>query len=164
MPRKEINILAVNPGTKYVGLAVFQGPDLTYWGIKVFKGKWSKKKMDKIKSTLLNLIGRYGITRIVLKKVNHSRSSGNLNQLVGAIEKLSKKKRLKVSLYLLGDIKKVIANDGKINKMDIAEFIVAQYPFLSYQLESERKNKHLYFVRMFEAIVAGIITHDNASG
>jgi hypothetical protein len=26
MPRKEINILAVNPGTKYLGLAVFKAP------------------------------------------------------------------------------------------------------------------------------------------
>ena len=156
MPRKEINILAVNPGTKYIGLAVFQGPDLTYWGIKAFKGKWSKKKMDKIISTILNLLDRYGITRIVLKKVNHSRSSGNLNQLVGAIENLAKKKRLKISLYDLSDIKKFLAKDTKINKMDIAGLVADRYQFLSYQLEKERKHKHPYFVRMFEAIAAGM--------
>jgi RNase H-fold protein (predicted Holliday junction resolvase) len=157
MPRKEINILTVNPGTKYIGLAVFQGPDLTYWGIKAFKGKWSKKKLDKIKSTLLNLIGRYGITRIVLKKVNHSRSSGNLNQLIKAIESLAEKNRLKVSLYRLGDVKKLLGQGAKVNKVDIAGLVVSQYSFLSSVLEKERKNKHPYFTRMFEAIGAGVL-------
>ena len=33
MRKKEINILAVNPGTKYLGLAAFQGSDLVYWGV-----------------------------------------------------------------------------------------------------------------------------------
>ena len=120
MPRKEINILAVNPGTKYIGFAVFQGPDLTYWGIKAFKGKWSKKKLDKIKASLIDLIDRYAITRLVLKKVNHSRSSGNLNQLVEAIENLAKKNRLKVSFYRLGDVKKFLGQGTKVNKVDIA--------------------------------------------
>jgi Holliday junction resolvasome RuvABC endonuclease subunit len=158
MPRKEINILAVNPGTKYIGLAVFQGSDLIYWGIKALKGKWSKMKMDKIKANLLNLIDRYDITMLVLKKLNQSRSSRNLNGLVGAVERLAKKKRLNISLYQLGDIKKVLAEDGKINKMDVARFVVIRYPFLSSQLERERGNKHSYFTRMFEAIATGIVT------
>ncbi len=156
MPRKEINILAVNPGTKYIGLAVFQGPDLTYWGIKAFKGKWSKKKLDKIKANLLNLIDRYDITMIVLKRINYSRSFRNLNHLVEAIERLAMKKRLRISLYRLSDLKKFLAKDMKVNKMDIAELVVARYLFLSYQLEKERKHKHPYFVRMFEAIAAGM--------
>jgi RNase H-fold protein (predicted Holliday junction resolvase) len=156
MPRKEINILAVNPGTKYVGLAVLQGSDLIYWGVKVLKGKWSKDKMDNAKATLLNLIERYDISMIVLKRLNRSRSSRNLNRLAGAIERLAKKKRLRISLYCLSDLKKFFAKDMEVNKMDIAELVVARYLFLSYQLEKERKHKHPYFVRMFEAVAAGI--------
>jgi hypothetical protein len=156
MPVKEINILVVNPGTKYLGLAVFQGSDLAYWGIKVLKGKWSKKKLDNAKVTLLNLIDRQDITMLVLKRINHSRSSRNLNHLVKAIGRLAKKRRLKTGFYRLGDTKKFLAKDEKINKMDIAGLVVARYPFLSYQLEKERIHKHPYFIRMFEAIGAGI--------
>jgi RNase H-fold protein (predicted Holliday junction resolvase) len=158
MQRKEIKLLAINPGTKYIGLAVFQGQDLTYWGIKTFKGNWSKEKMIRIKTTLLNLIAQYGITKLILKKLNQTNSSVNLNDLTEAIEKLAREKRLKVSLYRLGDIKKILMEDGRINKMDVARLVANRYPFLNCHLEKERRNKNEYFVRMFEAIAAGIFS------
>jgi RNase H-fold protein (predicted Holliday junction resolvase) len=147
MPRKEINILAVNPGTKYIGLAVFRGPDLVYWGIKVLKGKWSKEKMECVKKTLKNLIDQHGITTLVIKKVDSSRTSKNLNALVDSIEQCAKRKKLKICPYTLGELKKFLALGTRINKMEIAELVVARYLFLSYQLEKERKHKHPYSKR-----------------
>lgn len=156
MPKKEINILAINPGTKYIGLAVFQGEDLNYWGIKVFKGKWSKEKLEQIKKTLLNLIEQYDISTLILKKLHRSRSSGNLNQLVKAIESLAKKKKLKISIYRLETIRDVLTEGGGINKMDVAELVVERYSFLESYLMKEGENKRPYFIRMFEAIAAGL--------
>jgi hypothetical protein len=40
--------------------------------------------------------------------------------------------------------------------MAIAGIVTARYPFLIHELEREKKHKHPYFVRMFEAIAAGI--------
>jgi hypothetical protein len=56
----------------------------------------------------------------------------------------------------LEDIKNSFAWGVKINKMDIATLVVAGYQFLGYRLEREKKHKHPYFIRMFEAIAAGI--------
>ena len=103
MKRKEVNILAVNPGTKYVGIAVFRGSDLVYWGIKVLKGKWSKEKMKCIEKTLLNLIDQHNVTVLVLKKLDSSRSSKNLNTLVTSIQRCAKKRKLKICSYTLSD-------------------------------------------------------------
>jgi hypothetical protein len=157
MKKKEVNILAVNPGTKYVGLAVFRGPDLVYWGIKVLKGKWSKEKMNCIEKTLLSLIDQHNITTMVIKKVDAARTSKNLNALVASIERCGMKKKLKVCPYTLSELKKFLALGTRINKIELAGLAVARYQFLIHQLEKERKHKHPYFVRMFEAIAAGIL-------
>lgn len=157
MPKKEINILAVNPGTKYLGLAAFQGPDLVYWGVKVRKGKWSKEKLKNTERIIINLVDQHEITVLTLKKPHSSRTSRNLNRLVAAVGRLAKRKRLQLHLYSLNDLKNFLAFGMRINKIDLAGLAVARYQFLIHQLEKEKKNKHPYFTRMFEAIAAGIL-------
>ncbi len=157
MLQKSLTVLAVNPGTKYLGLAVFQAPDLVYWGTRVLKGKWSRKKMRDAETALGNLIDRYHVGILVVKKLHPSRSSRNLNCLVRSIERLAKEKRIRVRLYSLDDVKKCLAVGTKANKMAVAGTVTARYPFLSYELEREKKHKHPYYVRMFEAIAAGIL-------
>lgn len=152
--------LIINPGTRYLGLAAFESQDLVYWGVKVFKGKWSKQKMKNVKTVVNGLVKHYRIDMIVLKKITASRSSTNLNCLVESIEKLARQERIKISFYSLEDIKKRLAGGARVNKMTIAELVVKRYPFLANELEREKKHKHFYFIRMFEAIAGGIIFHN----
>jgi hypothetical protein len=158
MQSKEINILAINPGTKYLGFAVFQGSDLVHWGIKVLKGKWSKEKEENVRVILLNLIDRHNIKALVLKNIYHSRGSYYLASLVKAIEKVAKEMRLKTYRYHLNDVKKSFSQDAKINKVDMAGLVANRYQFLGNTMEREKNHKHPYFIRMFEAIAAGIFT------
>lgn len=140
-----------------MGLAVFERTDLVYWGVKVLKGRWSKEKMLNAKAALLNLINQYDVTLLVIKKIHHSRSSKNLNYLVAAINNLASRKKLRVYPYSLSELKEFLALGTRINKMEIAGLAAARYQFLINQLEKERRHKHPYFVRMFEAIAAGIL-------
>ena len=156
MLQESITILAVNPGTKYIGLAVFQAPDLAYWGIKVLKGKWSEGKIRSAELALETLIDRYHVDVLVLKKLHSSRSSHSLDCLAASIRKLARRKKIKLSVYFLPDLKVSLGVGMRGNKMAIAGIVTARYPFLIHELERERKHKHPYFVRMFEAIAAGI--------
>jgi len=157
MFQESINILSVNPGTKYLGFAVFQDQDLVCWGVKVFKGKWSEKKRRTAESAIQNLIDRYHVRILVLKKLHLSRSSRNLNFFVASIKKLADKKSVKLCLYSIGDIKENLAVGRRVNKIGVAEMMTTRYPFLIHELEREKKHKNPYFVRMFEAIAAGIL-------
>jgi hypothetical protein len=40
-------VLAINPGTRYPGMAVFYGHQLQDWRTRVLKGSWSKGKLKK---------------------------------------------------------------------------------------------------------------------
>jgi hypothetical protein len=160
MPKREHNILAVNPGTKYLGLVVFEGPDLVYWGIKVLEGKWSREKLRKMETILLDLIEHHAITMIVQKRPDLSKSSQNLNRLAAAIEQIAEKHKLGHRSYSLDNLKKSLAPSMRTNKMDIAGLVAARHRFLIPSLHKERKKKHPYFIRMFEAIAAGMVIQD----
>lgn len=157
MPRKPLTILAINPGSKYLGLAIFQESDLRYWGIKVLKGRWSKNKILKVKIILSDLIGQYEPNVLAIKKLNPSRSSKNLNHLVANIREFLRRKILKVYQYTLKDLEKFFSPEGRINKKKMAELVVSHYPFLIHSFDKERKNKNPYFIRMFEAIALGVV-------
>lgn len=152
-------ILAVNPGTKYIGLAVFQVPDLAYWGVRVLKGKWSEKKLKSAEATLMNLINHYHVDTLVLKKFDSFRSSPNLDCLIQSVKNLARKRKIGIHAYSVADLKKSFVTGTRANKMTIAALAIARYPFLSSELEREKKRKHPYSLRMFEAVVAGMVAY-----
>ncbi len=157
MLKKPLKILAINPGTKYLGLAVFEGSDLRYWGIKILRGKWSGQKFEKAKEIILDLKDDYEANTLAIKRLHRSRSSANLSQLVTKIKEFSKRKGLKVYQYSLKDLKDFFSLGTKINKKGIAGLVVSQYPFLTHAFDKEKRNRNPYFARMFEAIALGIV-------
>jgi Holliday junction resolvasome RuvABC endonuclease subunit len=149
--------MAINPGSKYLGVAFFERSDLQYWGIKAFKGRYSKEKVKKIKMILSDFINRYGPNILAIKKLHPSRASTNLNQVAVKIRELSRRRGLRICQYSLKDLKNFFSLGIKINKKEMAELTVAQYPFLTHSFEKEKRNKNPYFIRMFEAIALGIV-------
>ena len=156
MLKRPLKIIGINPGSKYLGIAIFQGSDLRYWSIKTLKGKWSKEKIEKAKEILSDLFVRYDIGVLAIKKLHRSRSSPNLNKLVAKIKEFSKRKGLRVYQYSMRDLEKFFSPDEKINKKQMAELIASEYSFLLQVLEKEKRNKNPYAIRMFEAIALGI--------
>jgi Holliday junction resolvasome RuvABC endonuclease subunit len=156
MPKKPLRIIGINPGSKYLGLAVIQGSDLRYWGIKTVRGRWSKEKIEKTKEILSDLINQYDLNLLAIKNLHPSRSSKNLKRLVAGIKEFSRRRGLRVHEYSMKDLEKFFSPEKKINKKRMAELVAAEYPFLFQTLEKEKKNKNPYAIRMFEAVALGI--------
>ncbi len=140
-----------------MGLAVFEGSDLKYWGIKVLKGRYSEEKIGKAKAILSDFIGQYEPNVLAIKKLHRSRSSRNLNEFVRKIKQFSRLKGLKIYQYTLKDLENLFSPELRINKRQVAELVVTQYPFLAREFEREERNKNPYFIRMFEAIALGMV-------
>lgn len=157
MFKKPLTILGINPGSKYLGISVFQGPELRDWRIKSIKGKWSKEKMEKAKIIILNLIEQYKPDALTIKKLNPSRSSSDLNKLVTKIKALSEKKDLRVYEYSIKDLKDFFSQEAKINKKKMSEIIASKYPDLFHELNNEKNHKNPYHIRMFEAVALGSV-------
>lgn len=155
MLKKPLTILGINPGSRYLGMAVFRGPELRDWRVKIIKGKGPKEKMEKIKEIVTSFIELYQADVLAVKKLHPSRRSGNLKRLVAKIKELSKRKGLKVYQYSMGDLEVFFSPEERINKKGLAEIITSKYPFLFHELKKEKSNKNLYHIRMFEAVALG---------
>jgi len=160
MSKQAPKILGLNPGSKYLALAILRGSDLRYWGIKVLKGTRSKGKVEKTKVILSDLISRYDLDVLAVKKLHRSRSSKNLNLLTARIREFARRKGLRVYEYSLRDLEKFFSPEGQINKKQMAEMVASQYPFLFPPLEREKGNKNPYLIRMFESIALAIRCFD----
>ncbi|MFQ6031847.1 MAG: hypothetical protein ACE5K2_02905, partial [Candidatus Zixiibacteriota bacterium] len=113
---------------------MFQGSELMDWRVKNIEGKWSKEKMRKAMKLISSLIERYQPDVLSIKKLHPSRTSPNLNRLVGRTKELSRRKGLKVYQYSIKDLESFFYPEGRINKRELAEIIASQYPALSHEL------------------------------
>ena len=154
-------ILGINPGTRYLGFAIFHGPELRDWGVKVAKGPCTKDKMEKLKKIVLGLIEQYEPEVLAIKQLHPSRSSPNLLKLVGELKKLSLIRKIPVHEYSIEYLEKMILSE-RLNKKNLVEIIFEQYPVLFSEVEKERvifseiekkrSRKKIYHTRMFEAV------------
>ena len=155
MLKETLRIIGINPGTRYLGLAIFQDWNLIDWRVKNLEGKWSIKKIDKVISALKEQIELYDLNAIALKRVHPSVSSKNLRKLIDRIRSLAAGKRIKVYQYSIKEVEGILLAEGRHNKKALAQKMAADYPVLIYELEKEKTNKNPYRMKMFEAVALG---------
>lgn len=160
MPHKPPSVLAVNPGSRYLGIAVMQGTLLRDWRVKVLKGKSTTQKRKKATRILMAHLLRYRPTALAIKSLNHARSSKRLNLLTDDLSSTAERHGLQVCRYSLIRMQFFFAPSRRINKAELAEIIAAQYPDLSYELLREKTAKNPYHIRLFEAVaLAALCAH-----
>jgi Holliday junction resolvasome RuvABC endonuclease subunit len=152
MPQKTIKIIGINPGTRYLGIAVLYGQELMDWRIKVLDGKWSNRKITRARGILAEAIGQYKLNALVIKKLSPARRSENLFRLTNKLKEFARRAKIRVSQYSIKEIENAFIYDGKLNKRNLAEAMVELYPILHHDLIKERKHKNTYYFRMFEAV------------
>jgi len=157
MPQRTLKIIGINPGTRYLGIAAFEGPELMDWRIKALGGKWSKEKMKRVIKIISDFIERYEPCVLSIKRLHPSRSSRNLKKLVEKIKKLARSRRLKVLENSIKDLESFFDPEEKMNKKRLAEIVTSEYSVLLHELNKEKRNKNAYHTRMFEAVALGAV-------
>jgi hypothetical protein len=159
MFKNPITIIGINPGTRYLGIAVLKGSELWDWRIKVITGKWSKEKMEKALKIVSYFIDYYDPNVLAIKKLSLCRSSSNLNKLTFRIKDLTERSGLRIYEYSIKDVEAFFSEE-KMNKRKLAEIITSEYPDLFHELNKEKSHKNPYYIRMFEAVaLASVCFH-----
>jgi Holliday junction resolvasome RuvABC endonuclease subunit len=157
MSNKLYKILAINPGSRYIGVAVFYGNALQDWQIKHVPGYPEKQRLAKVKNIVLRLIERHEPDIVVLKKLHPSRASSHLKRITNLIEKLAYRRKIRIRNYSIKQVKDLIISDKPKNKARLAEVLANRYPDLMHELKKEILSKNHYHIRMFEAVALGVI-------
>jgi len=155
MDKEKYRILTINPGSKYIGVALFIESELRMWKVYSLSYADMKKKLAKIYDVIKKAKEDHQITTVIIKKLHRSRSSNNLDIIIKKIREIIQKLKLKLYEYTIQSVKFVLLPRQKGNKYQLMEEIVSLYPHLSVLQKKELKNKNKYYIRMFEAVALG---------
>ena len=151
-------ILAIDPGTRNIGVAFFVGKDLRYFGVKTIPHLESKEKeLAEGKKIITELINDFRPNILSAEKTyfENNKSSELLNSFCKQILVIGRKRNLQVVSMAANTIRKSICRNGVASKEDVAKMLASRYKELKSYLSSDRRWKERYYKNMFDAIALG---------
>ena len=162
MPKVRSKILAIDPGTRYMGVAFLDVGALIYCGVKVIRNRksphdilWACRKI------ILRLIKDFRPQILVVEKTffAQNKNTALLNVLVDEIRNIGRRKGLQVLSFAPSTLKKKICGNGRASKEEVARVVVSKYPELKVFLTQDRKWKERYHQNMFDAVALGMMAN-----
>jgi len=160
MPKQNSKILAIDPGTREIGIAFLEDEKLIYHGVKVVKDRKSPhEKLKEGRKIILRLIKDFNPQSLVVEKAffAQNRNASLLNVFVDEIKAIGRRKNLKFISYAPSTVKKYICGNGRASKEEVAKVVVARCPELKVYLTQDRAWKEKYHQNMFDAVALGIM-------
>ncbi|HUU50572.1 MAG TPA: crossover junction endodeoxyribonuclease RuvC [Nitrospinota bacterium] len=160
MSKNKSKILAIDPGTREMGIAFFDKGKIIYYGVKTIKkGKSPSETLKEGRKIILRLIKDFKPDNLIAEKAffANNRRASLLNVFVDKIKSIARRKKLKLLNYAPSTVKKAICGNGRASKKDVARVIISKYPELKVYLTQDRAWKELYHQNMFDAVALGMM-------
>jgi Holliday junction resolvasome RuvABC endonuclease subunit len=157
--KRNQKVLAIDPGTKYIGFALLEKEKLVHHGVKTIpRLHTSKETLKEGKRIVSRLMDDFRPNILVVEKTffANNKDSVLLNTFTAQIQQIGKRKGLKVVSLATNTVRKHVCGNGAASKEEVAKAVVSKYPELKPYLTSDRKWKERYHWNMFDAVALGI--------
>lgn len=157
MPEIPLSILAVSPGRSRLGVAVFRNGTLTYYGGKSLRQYRSESDSQQaIRKSLIKLIRRYGINSFAMADLNkQQRHSPTVVSIDAYIQMVARQNRMAIRKYNPISVRKILCEDDKPTKDNVAHRLVKRYRELGRYLSDSNSWERRYYGFVFSAIAIG---------
>lgn len=156
-------ILAVDPGSRYMGIAFLIGSDLVRADVENLRkpGMRSVEIAKKAEQVLSRWITRYQPDVLAIESPFFAQSKRSLHvqRLIRTITAVGRRERLIVRPIVPTIARRFICTQGRATRLATAQAIASDYPWLQpdYQKEANRSWwKQRYWTSMFDAIAVGL--------
>jgi len=159
MPTNHPTILAIDPGTKELGVAVLEGDHLVYFGVKTFKHRSPPHVLLAGVSRFIDLlIERYGPECLAIERTFLIHKEAVLLNVVAAeIKSTARERGLVVYEYDPAQIRSALSGQEKATKSVTSRLIADRFPELARYLLQPTRWEALYWAHMFDAVAVGLI-------
>ncbi|MEQ9617725.1 MAG: hypothetical protein RIG61_00945 [Deltaproteobacteria bacterium] len=153
-------ILALDPGTREIGFALFDGATLIRYGVRNLKKRLEKQSKGKIPGT--ELIESFKPNVLIIGKLTHPQRKKNpiLKNYTSQVKLLASHNGIYVHEIEPSAARKFLNKDRQPTKMNVAALIVSTYPELSLYLPRKTRilwtHKDKYWMNMFDAFTLGL--------
>ena len=164
MTMRNGRFLAIDPGTREMGVAVLEAGKLRYSGTEVFpKLRSPQAQLRQCRAAVVRLIRDFRPATVALEKtfIGRNRNAALLNVLTDEIVLLARRRGLRVLALSPSQVKKSVAGDGWAGKDEVARAVAARFPELRVHLPPERAWKKSRQLNMFDAVAVGLACLDD---
>jgi len=155
-------ILAIDPGTKEMGVAFLEGDqDLAYYGVKSFRCERTPRIIRKeIRRAITRLIAMFQPDTLILERLYYVQQKGSklLNLVYKDLKTLGREEGLRVVEMAPSTARKALVGDGRATKLEVARFLAVRFPELQASLiENKRRRwQQKYWLNMFDAVALAL--------
>lgn len=152
-------ILALRPGSRHIGIAIFEGAELLFWGVTSFRGLAPHAITAAVEHRLRSLIEIYEPYIIAVENPSNTRMKASplLRDIVVRISATTLDSLLYYQLYGLPTIKARLCGTMQATRREMIERIVRDYPHLARYTSGVSKWQESYWCPMFAAVAVGMI-------
>jgi Holliday junction resolvasome RuvABC endonuclease subunit len=163
MHTKPTKILAIDPGTKELGVAVLVGGRLDYYGVKTFKHRQPTQVfLAAVVRYLTDLIADHQPIALAIEKTySIQRDTALLNVTAKEIRNTAKRCGLAVFEFAPTQVRQHICKAEKATKRETAKILAGRYPELTHYLKRPTKWEALYWAHVFDAVAVGLACFDH---
>lgn len=150
-------VMAVDPGMRYLGIAILEGDELIWYGVKTFPGlRRLPDVRAEVKEYLATLLHQYQPNVLAIEQPFYAQSlvSKNLCKLTEEIKEWGRWRGLTLHSYLPTAPKAFFCRDDP-TKQSLAEAMVTKFPFLGRYL-TYLPWRRRYWMHMFDAVALAL--------
>jgi crossover junction endodeoxyribonuclease RuvC len=154
-------VLAIDPGTREMGVAVLAGDDLEFYGVKTITNRHTASSiLLQGRQIVYRLIALHRPRVLAIERpfMGYGNRSATLVAVGREIGKLGRNLGLDVREIGPKTLKKTITGSGSATKRDVARILCSKFPELRIYLEQTHKYKEHYWQNMFDAVAVAVAT------
>ena len=161
---KGIRILSVDPGTKELGVAVFDNEELLYYGVKTIRTRKTPKEICRgAVSVIRRLTSEYEPQFFGIKQpIVVQQSGATLADVIREIKQAAQQAGLTINEFAPKIVHQFICGSDRATKRQTAERIASRYDELARYLNQQSRWEE-YYAKMFEAVAVGLMSFSNST-
>lgn len=151
--------MAIDPGTRYQGIAVLGGNKIIASMVKTLYTKGPRRKrLKEVDKVFVSLIEDYAPDVLVIEKPLPCWTSQSrfLEAIIEEIKLLARKEGIRVREFSPLAVREIVCGNTAANKKDVAEVVASIYTELKTKLTQNNIFKEKYWGHVFDAVGLGL--------
>jgi Holliday junction resolvasome RuvABC endonuclease subunit len=153
-----MRILAIDPGTKHIGVALLENEELIDYGVKTIRDRRTAQTiLHQASHIVTDLIQAHKPDFFAIERMFVIQKSAALLSVVAEEMKTTARAiGLQVYEYSPSAVRKFLCDSGRATKANVAAVVTEKFPELSRHLQKKHKWETDYYANIFDAIAVGL--------
>jgi Holliday junction resolvasome RuvABC endonuclease subunit len=150
-----LKILAIDPGTREMGIAVLANQELEYYAVKTITRRDSASSILKqTRAIIRKLISIHNPQILAIERpfLGYGNRSSTLVTVCQDLRQLGKQHGCQIVDVNPKTAKKLVAGAGSATKREVARVVCSRFPELQIYLSQPHKYQEKYWQNMFDAV------------